>query len=125
MANGTFDPNKPVPPELLQAMLQLSTAEDEGRDLDKQIAMADSLTKGAMEFNRGPTTALGGAAYALGKGVQGYMGGSMYAKNKSAKDKLREMQRANRGSFFNAAQGAAQPAMPASPATGDGLPIEW
>lgn len=125
MANGTFDPNKPVPPELLQAMLQLSTAEDENSDLDKQIALANSLTKGAMSYNPGPSTALGGAAYALGKGVQGYVGGSMYAKSRAEKDKLRGMQRANRGSFFNAAQGAAQPAMPASFAAGDGLPTEW
>lgn len=114
--NGLFDPNKPVPPELLEAMLKLSTAGDESSELDKQMALADRLTQGAMEFNRGPTTALGGAAYALGKGVQGYMGGKMQRETKDAKEKLRGMQRAARGSYFNAATGQGQgAALPAAP----------
>lgn len=114
--NGLFDPNKQVSPELLEAMLRLSTAEDERSDIDKQLAMADKLSMGAMNYNPGPSTALGGAAYALGKGLQGYAGGKMYSENKAAKDKLREMQRENRGKYFGAAigqgQGAALPATP-------------
>lgn len=116
MANGVYDPNMQVPPELLRAMLELSTADDQSSDLDKQLALSEALTKGAVNFEKGPSNAVGGAAYALGKGLAGYAGGTMYRKNRDAKDKLREMQRTGRGAYFNAVMApAAQPAQQGNP----------
>jgi hypothetical protein len=89
-----------IPPELLEQMLALSTAEDEVLELEKQQALARALTENAVKYDKGPSSPLGGAAFAIGKGLSGYMGGKMYKEGKTAMESIRNRQREGRRSMF-------------------------
>lgn len=74
-----FDPNKPVPQDVIDAMLGVSTVKEEGADLDKQLALARQLAHDAFtaQFKgaKGMAGTIGGAAHAAGRGIMGYMAG--------------------------------------------------
>ena len=100
-----FDPNEPVPQEVLEAMLKLSTADDEAKDLQLQQRMSEMLMGNALETGKAPSGGKAAAAGVLAKGLQGYMGGKMYADGRESRKGLREGQRSGRRSFFDLLQG--------------------
>lgn len=114
MAKPTFfDPNKPIPQEILDAMLELSTAEETDRDLERQMLLSQSLIKGATSLDQAPIGG-GGVPHAIAKALQGYAGGKMYKRDSEEQAKLRAMQRANRGKYYGLA-GADLPPMEEPP----------
>lgn len=115
-----FDPNKPVPPEILQAMLELSTADDERSEIDKQMQLSEMLAQRATALNKG-APGIGGAASAVAQGLQGYMAGKQLKDNRTGLGNLRSRQQDGRRSFFNLLQGQ-QPMQPAIQAGGPPLP---
>lgn len=114
-----FDPNKPVPPEVLQAMLELSSAEDQRDDIDRQLKLSEAMLSKATAQNRG-SPGLGGAIGAVAQGMQGYAGGKMYKQNRDNLGNLRQQQQNGRRSFFDLLQGNQM--QPATQASGPPLP---
>jgi hypothetical protein len=97
-----FDPSKPIPREILEAMLQLSTAESEKSELERQLMFSEQLMKDAVGLDRAPAGA-GGVAHVAAKAGQGLIAGKMYKEGRSGLSGVRDMQRKGRGSYFDLA----------------------
>ncbi len=99
---GMFNPNQTLPPEVLEAMLNLSTADLDKEGLDRQRALGEMLTKGAFTYRpMGGGSNVGGAAGALAQGMQGYMAGKQLSEGNAKLAEMGTNQRKQRKSFMD------------------------
>lgn len=99
-----FDPNKPVPQDVIDAMLGVSTVKEESADLDKQLALARQLAHDAatMQYKgaKGKAGTIGGLAHASGRGLMGYMAGERIATDREKRAELIKRQQGAIGSIY-------------------------
>jgi len=95
-----------VPPEVIEAMLRLSTNKEERDELKEQLAMSTMLTKMGMESNpRAPSGTIGGLGHVAGQTMQGYAGGLMRKKSMEDLAAARGAARSDRGTYIRGAMG--------------------
>lgn len=73
------------------AILGLSEAGNERDELKEQMTLAGKLRMAANKYeSKAPSHPIGGAAFAIGQGLEGYMAGKEAKENKEALKALRE-----------------------------------
>ena len=104
-----FNPNRQMTEEerkVFEAMLKESTSAQARDDLTGQLAMSQALGKSAIDYEPlGGGSALGGAAGAIAKGMQGYMGGKGMAEDKAMREELLKATRGSIGTWYGAQMG--------------------
>lgn len=78
--NGMFNPNNQLPPDVLEAMLNLSNTDVEKEQLSRQNQMGKLLSNSALDYRPMGGGKLGGLMGAAAQGLQGYMAGKNYAE---------------------------------------------
>lgn len=106
-----FDPNKPLDPRILEAMIQQSGAPEELAQIENQRKLAELIGKNALEYNPnlgkgvGSKAALGGFAGAVGQGLQGYMMGDQQRQATEALRLLKQQGMGNRRTYIEGLYG--------------------